>query len=37
MQELTATSKIIDVGTTTDFVSHISDWLLKKFMINETR
>ena len=31
MQKLAATSKSID--TTTAFVSHMSDWFLKKIMI----
>ena len=33
MQKLAATSKIIDINTTTAFVSNMSDYLLKKVMI----
>ena len=33
MQKLAATSKIIEIETTTVFISHMSDWFLKKAMI----
>ena len=33
MQKLAATIQINDIGTTTAFVSHMSDYFLKKVMI----
>ena len=33
MQKLAATSKINDINTTTAFVSHMSDYFLKKVKI----